>query len=290
MVYAFDRSREGTAREEALGRFLRERRLRLAPESRVLGGRPRLSMRVGKLVTQEEAAEHLEISRNWYARFEGGGAARFSTSLLTRLCDLLLLSSSERVELMRLAMPELATVVSRDASALYVALHDVRKVVKRFWTASSEAEILVCAGEEARRMLPDPDLIFVHPPLHVALDESLLFQHRRSNIAARFGDARAELSARWTPEQVGRMDTLIARAGAGEILRFEHWPRDVVEVFNLVGREYGLAWDSVIGARISRANDSLLLNGISSQARDVTEIDRAVISAIAEFASLALRD
>lgn len=47
-------------RKEALHRFVREWRLRLAPESQVLGGRPRLPARVR--VTLEELAEHLGIS------------------------------------------------------------------------------------------------------------------------------------------------------------------------------------------------------------------------------------
>ena len=64
---------EGTeARKEGLHRFVRERRLRLAPESPVLGGSPRYPTRIGKFVTQEELAEHLGISRGWYSRFEVG--------------------------------------------------------------------------------------------------------------------------------------------------------------------------------------------------------------------------
>jgi hypothetical protein len=58
-----DPSEGDDGREEALHRFVRERRMRLAPESPFLGKRPRLPIRVGKRVTQEELAEHLEISQ-----------------------------------------------------------------------------------------------------------------------------------------------------------------------------------------------------------------------------------
>jgi DNA-binding Xre family transcriptional regulator len=102
------------AREEALHRFVRERRLRLAPESPFLGDSPRFPTRIGRLVTQEELAEHLGISRQWYARFEGGAPAGFSRQLLSRLCDLLQLSPSERAEFLRLAMPELIHLVRKD--------------------------------------------------------------------------------------------------------------------------------------------------------------------------------
>lgn len=99
------------ARETALHRFVRERRLRLARESPFLGQSPRFPTRIGKLVTQEELADHLGISRQWYARLEGGAPAGFSTQLLRRLSDVLLLSASERAEFVRLAMPELTYLV-----------------------------------------------------------------------------------------------------------------------------------------------------------------------------------
>jgi DNA-binding Xre family transcriptional regulator len=107
-------SERAEAREEALHRFVRERRLRIAPESQTLGDSPRFPTRIGKVVTQEELAEHLGISRQWYARFEGGAPAVFSTQLLSRLCDLLLLSAWERAEFVRLAMPELVHLVRND--------------------------------------------------------------------------------------------------------------------------------------------------------------------------------
>ena len=90
--------------------------MRLGPESRFLGESQRLPIRVGKRVTQEEIAEHLGVSRGWYARFEAGAPAGFSISLLNRLADLLRLSGPERAELMRLAKPALAPVVSPNST------------------------------------------------------------------------------------------------------------------------------------------------------------------------------
>jgi transcriptional regulator with XRE-family HTH domain len=195
--------------------------MRLAPESHFLGASPRLPVRIGKRVTQEELAEHLGISRNWCLRFEAGAPARFSTQLLNRLCDLLRLSLPERADLMRLAMPELAPVVSGDSSALYEALSDVRHAVKRLWTATSEAEILHLAGEEARRLLPDAELIWVQRGLQVAQDEALVFQHPGGNAAAaRLLETRADLRHRLTPEQLVRLDALIERTAAGDIQPF----------------------------------------------------------------------
>jgi transcriptional regulator with XRE-family HTH domain len=288
MVGLIDRSRGADAREETLRRFVRERRLRLTPELRFLGESPRLPNRIGKRVTQEELAEHLGISRNWYLRFEGGAPARFSTQLLSRLGDVLLLSLPERADLMRLAMPELAPVVSANSSALYEALRDLRRTVKRLWSASSEAEIFQFAGEEARRVLPDSELIWVQRGLRVARDDALPFQHPEGNAAARLHEARADLLRRFTPEQLARVDALVEGTAAGDTQAFEAYPRDIARVIGLVLREHGIAVDSVIAAHI-RGPKSVLVGGLSTRPHEVTELQRAVLSAIADFASLALR-
>jgi transcriptional regulator with XRE-family HTH domain len=116
---------------------------------RFLGESQRLPIRVGKRVTQEELAEHLGISRGWYARFESGTPAGFSVPLLSRLADMLLLFASERAELMRLAKSELTPIVSPNSTDLYEALGVVRRAVKRLWRATSEAEILHVAAERS---------------------------------------------------------------------------------------------------------------------------------------------
>lgn len=109
MVDLIDPSGGPEPREETLHRFVRERRLRLAPESHFLGASPRLATRIGKPVTQEELAEQLGISRGWYSRFEAGRPAGFSIPLLGRLSDLLLLSAPDRVRGRRWRSGEHAT-------------------------------------------------------------------------------------------------------------------------------------------------------------------------------------
>jgi transcriptional regulator with XRE-family HTH domain len=291
MVDFVEPSRGAEAREERLHRFVRQRRMRLAPESHFLGEHRRLSARIGKPVTQEEIAEHLGISRQWYARFEGGAPAEFSPPLLGRLCDLLLLSPTERAELMRLAMPELAPVVSQDASALYNAMQDVRQTVKRLWTASSEAEIFQFAGEEARRMVPHSDLIWVQRDSLFARDEAL-FPLAGVNSAARLTEARTDALHRFTPEHLKRLDALLQRTPAGTILPFEAYPPDIVRLIDLALREHRLSGESLslVAARIHGSSGfGGAVVSSSTRAQDMTEVERAVLSAIADFASLALR-
>jgi transcriptional regulator with XRE-family HTH domain len=282
----------GTARrgdeghEEALHRFVRERRLQLAPESLFLGEQPRLPNRIGKPVTQEEIAEHLGISRGWYSRFEVGAPVAFSLPLLNRLGDVLLLSAPERAKLMRLAMPELAPIVSRDSTDLYEALGVVRRTVKRLWRATSETEILHVAGEEARQLVPCFELIIARRLLTV--DEVQLPQPG-GDSAARLAEARDCAISRFTPEQAARLDAFWQCALPGRIVSLDTYPPDILRVIHLVLREYGIRWNLLLAAPIRASTGSAYVGGQSTRPHDVTELDRTMLTTMADFASLALR-
>lgn len=85
-------------------------RLRLGKDLTALGSYSRLPCRIGRVVTQEELAEALGVSRSWYKMLESGAAVRTSLRLLATLADALMLSSSEKAQLFRLAFPELAVL------------------------------------------------------------------------------------------------------------------------------------------------------------------------------------
>jgi hypothetical protein len=208
--------------------------------------------------------------------------------LLGRLGDVLLLSEPERAELLRLAMPDLAPVVPRDASALYEALGVVRRAVTRLWTATSEPELFQLAGEEARRLLPHSELIWVQRSLG---EVDMVFPRPGLNgqaWRARRRSTGAELLYRFTPEQKALFDTLWRSTAAGDILRFEAFPRDIGLLIDAVFRERGVK--SVLAAHIRGSNGSGgLLGSESTRAHDVTELERTVLSTIAEFTSLALQ-
>jgi hypothetical protein len=93
--------------------------------------------------------------------------------------------------------------VQLHSSALYEALSDVRQTVKRLWSATSEAEIFELAGEEARRLLPYSELIWVQRDLQVAARE---FPRPGCNSAARLAEARTHAFGRLTPEQHALLD------------------------------------------------------------------------------------
>lgn len=88
--------------------FLKTRRRSMPPDSVTLGSWERLPVRRGRRVTQEEIAEAVGISRNWYRRLESGEAARASAKLLDRLARALQFTPEERTNLFVLGIPELA--------------------------------------------------------------------------------------------------------------------------------------------------------------------------------------
>jgi DNA-binding XRE family transcriptional regulator len=89
-----------------LGEFLRVLRQRIHPDASRLGEFDRLPSRRGRAVTQEEIAEAVQVSRQWYVSLESG-AVRASTRLLARIAETLMLTAEERIMLHRLALPEM---------------------------------------------------------------------------------------------------------------------------------------------------------------------------------------
>jgi len=66
-----------------------------------------VSPRRGRAVSQEELAEWVGISRNWYAALERGMPIRPSIGMLTRLAAALNATADERATLLQLAIPAL---------------------------------------------------------------------------------------------------------------------------------------------------------------------------------------
>jgi DNA-binding XRE family transcriptional regulator len=92
--------------------FLRSLRRRIPRETTNIGSWKRLPMRCGRAVTQEEIAEAVGISRNWYRRLESGDCAHASMKLLARLANACAPNSEDRLQLFVLAIPELNATMS----------------------------------------------------------------------------------------------------------------------------------------------------------------------------------
>ena len=152
----------------AFAAFLRSLRKRIDRGAEYLGGYRRLPIRRGMQVSQEELAEAVNVSRNWYAILESGAKVRASTRLLGRIADVLMLSAAERAELFQLALPEVAhagfpmlesTAQQPRAIEMLDAFRSLRRLGKTLWTATSEVEALTMVREHAAEQF-DLDFTF----------------------------------------------------------------------------------------------------------------------------------
>lgn len=107
--------------EERLGRlssFLLQKRQHIAAGAAQIGPYTRLENRIGRPVTQEEIAEALGVSRQWYAAIETGSTPRPSVALLDRIAAVFELDADERLLLFGLAIREVGACVSAPATIL----------------------------------------------------------------------------------------------------------------------------------------------------------------------------
>jgi len=91
---------------------LRQFRLGIPYDTPSLGDFERHPSRVGKVVSQEELAEALDVTRSWYATLESKTPARPSIALLHRLCCVLGLNKPQSLLLIVLGIPELSAFMS----------------------------------------------------------------------------------------------------------------------------------------------------------------------------------
>lgn len=90
--------------------FLTAARARLRPQD---VGLPATGHRRVPGLRREEVAELVGVTPNWYTAFERGSSDRnFSPAFVQRVAEALRLGESERVQLLRLAVPEVAVAVS----------------------------------------------------------------------------------------------------------------------------------------------------------------------------------
>ncbi len=145
-------------RRERLSSLLKACRSRIDAEARLLGGIPRDSHRYGKRVTQDELAAAIGISRQWYAELERGGEARASPVVLGRLADALAMSTVERETLFALTIPELEHAGLTTEAAALAQIGSLRPLVRRLWSATTEAEALALILEDCSARFTGIDL------------------------------------------------------------------------------------------------------------------------------------
>lgn len=120
------------ARRLELRTFLTAARARLRPQD--VGLPPTANRRVPGL-RREEVAELVGVTPNWYTAFEKGSSDRnFSPAFIGRVAEALRLGESERVQLLRLALPEVEVAASHFENLLASAeglLREARSIAGR---------------------------------------------------------------------------------------------------------------------------------------------------------------
>ena len=120
---------------------MRQRRQAIPPRATVIGNYVRTPGRVGKPATQEELAEALAISREWYCTLENGRCADISVELASKIAHLLY--DRRMARQLRAGIQE-GSVVS---------IADMRRYVQRVAAASTYFDAAVEAMETGARLL-----------------------------------------------------------------------------------------------------------------------------------------
>ena len=120
---------------------MEHRRHAILPESSHIGGYVRNPDRIGKPVTQEELAEALSISREWYCTLENGRCAEISLELAIKIAHLLYDRRAARA------------LRAQNDNGTAVSLADMRRYVKRVAAAPSYFDAAVEAIETGSQLL-----------------------------------------------------------------------------------------------------------------------------------------
>ncbi len=273
--------------EERLDALLKRCRTRIARERPSLGTFLRLPVRIGKAVTQEEVAEAVGISRQWYAMLESNRPMRVSAAVLARIADALMMESTERATLYRLALPELrSTDLTERSTGMLEAFVSYRPFIRRLWAATTEAEALTVLRERALTQLA-PDGM---------------------QTCTRLGDGRWDRATTGDPELAKRYDTLIGQpsgspvvddlccytlmAQPGDLMtRAERDARfpDLAAMERPVLRTIGLSDMSFAMATVRSQHGFVArLLAVHRTPYPFSELERAHLSTLADLASIAL--
>jgi transcriptional regulator with XRE-family HTH domain len=273
--------------KERLSRLLRRCRARIAPGCASLGPYLRLPNRIGKPITQEEVAEAVGISRQWYMMMETDRSRRVSASVLARIANVLMMDPAEREALFRLGVPELRRPSLAQQSTLILdAFGSLRRLTRRLWVATTEAEALAVVREDAAKRLAPHSMQTATRVAYGRWDRATtgdpeLPKRFDALVEDRMGDsATDELCCYWFMVQPGELITRSERDALFPDLAAKEAP--VLKGIGMPDLSFAMA-----SIRSQRGFDARLL-AVHHRAHDFSEIDRAQLSTLADLASLAL--
>jgi transcriptional regulator with XRE-family HTH domain len=269
--------------------LLREARSRIPPDTASLGNALRLPSRVGKRVSQEEIAEAIGVSRVWYALLENGRLHRPSVVLLERTCDALMLDERQRAEVFQVGVPEIPSrLVEFQHGAILEASAQLRITATRLWSASTVDEALTIAAEEAAQYFDDAALVFfIHRVAPGRWRHTFVVDR---GIGSRSEHLYAELASSLPPAAFDEVALYPALSNPGDTgTRDSFRLTSIAAAYEASAAKHKLHRSSFIHARIrSRAGDAAGITVKHASEHAYSHAQRAVISAISSFTSLAL--
>jgi transcriptional regulator with XRE-family HTH domain len=275
---------------EGLGRFLRRCRTRIAGERTSLGNYLRLPSRVGKTVSQEEVAEAVGISRQWYATLESDRAVSPSAAVLGRIADALMMGPTERSTLFRLALPDLRLGSPTSTSrAILDAFGSLRRLMRRLWAATSEGEALTLIREQALTQLPADAIVTRRRAGEGLWDHAATGDHDADERAVQ---CITLISQRWGPATVddAHCYTLFGRPGE-VVTRSERDARRPILAARIHDAMDFLEWANATWAMSSvqtKHGFVARLMAIHNACHEFSESERAMLGALADLTSVAL--
>lgn len=275
---------------DRMNRLLRRCRTRIVPGHALLGRYLRLPSRVGKAVTQEEVAEAVGISRQWYAMLESDRAVSPSATVLGRIADALMMSPSERASLFRFALPELRLESpTRTSREVLDAFGSLRRLMRRLWAATSEAEALTVIREEASTQL-EADAILTR----TRVAEGHWDQAASGDPAGgeRGQQCQALIRQRWGAPTVDDSHVYSFIRRPGEVVtrpeRDARWPvlaakvREAVNAHDSAEATWAMANVQTQHGFVAR------LMAVHNTRHEFSETERAMLGTLSELASVAL--
>ena len=272
-----------------LAHLLRSLRNRVSPDVVTLGSYERATRRCGRSITQEELAEAIGTTREWYAMLESGKRVRASTALLDRLADVLGLDANERANLFNAAIPELRQRALSDSSkAALEGFTMLRTAAKALASATSEADALAVAGEELTAWFDDAKMVAGMRRFESGLWDRQCIVDR--GVGAGVREIWAELTSTLSLRQNDDFLNFPALSQPGDVgtpALYRSSP--AIRARNAAYARQGIVVMEFIHGTVRTSRG--LVAGIHVKhdaGRRYSESDRAVVGAMAEITSLAL--
>ncbi len=269
-----------------LGGLLKRCRARIGQERASLGPYLRLPARVGKVITQDEVAEAVGISRQWYAMLESNHRVRVSPAVLARIADALMMHATERAALLRLAVPELRSSLTDTSTAFLDALGSLRRVIVRLWAATTEAEALTVVREYAMTELA-PDVMVTC----TRAGEGRWDDATTGDDGGRVKRLHALIGDHCSAGAIDDLHCFPLLTSPGELVTRPQRDARFADQAGLRRALDALDWSGFSCAMAlvrSQSGFVAQLQAIHHSAHAFTEIERAHLSALAEVTSLAL--